>query len=181
MLEVVDDCRLEMRTAGQMMHTPERAYLEALERTRLAYVPLMDAELLKYAPQVFDVWPTFFKEGVLLFEDYLRGAEDEPDPEVRFHSCCRLRFEDGWCLQNGGFIGRFFIWIDHPRAFMNFSFSEFSGLCCPTEYVETVFGRSLAAMVDQFTEYAEESVEEDQPFYRGLAEHYSKQWLLRGR
>lgn len=119
------------------------------------------------------------KEGVLLLEDRPRGEVDEADPEARVLGCYRLRFEDGWGLKNAGFLGRFLVWIDHPRVFMNFSFSEFSGLCCPPENVQSAFGQSLATLVEQFAKYAEDVTEEnDRSFYRNLANHYGRQWLL---
>jgi hypothetical protein len=181
-IESVAKCSVEKITAGRMMSTPERAHLDALTSAGLVYVPLPEAGLLTFAQKLFDVWPVAFKEGVLLLEDRPRGEEDEADPEARFLGCYRLRFDDGWGLQNAGFLGRFLVWIDHPRAFMNFSFSEFSGLCCPPEQVQSVFGQSLATLVKQFADYADKVTEEvDRSFYLSLADHYSKQWLLRAR
>jgi hypothetical protein len=179
-IEFVDKCSVEKITAGRMMSTPERVQLDALASAGLVYVPLPEAGVLTFGQNLFDVWPAAFKKGVLLLEDRPRGEEDEADPEARFLGCYRLRFDDGWGLQNAGFLGRFLVWIDHPRVFMNFSFSEFSGLCCPPEGVQCVFGQSLGALIEQFAYYAERLVEEDdRSFYLGLADHYSKQWSLR--
>jgi hypothetical protein len=179
-IEPLGNCGVEKLTAGRMMCTPERARLEILESAGLAYVPFPEIELLRFGEQLFNFWPTRFSEGVILLEDHPRGEKDQPNSELRFVNCHRLRFEDGWALKNAGFLGRFLVWIDYPCVFMNISFSEFSGLCCPPEHIESIFGQPLETLVKQFAEYAEKILEEDdRSFYLGLTDHYSKQWLLK--
>ncbi len=171
-------CDAQLRLAADLMVSPDTADLAALRARHLVYAPLPEDGIRKRYQSLYSRWSSNLRDGVLVFEDGMRGRLDRPDYRQRLTVLGKVSFDSESAFVNSGFMGRFLVWIDYPNALMTCDMYDFSGFCANRETIAQVFERTIKDLVADFEAYVRKVPEEDgQPYYEKLAALYASQEL----
>jgi hypothetical protein len=161
------------RMMSALMPRPGFIDAELLAQRGLVYTPFFEDGVLEVSDKIFARWSVQFESGLTVYQDNMDQLESMA-PEARFTQASRIVFRSSECLKNGGFYGRFFVWLDQ-ESFFYLDMIDASGICCREADLTMVLGCSLedhlASLKTQLDDYEDP---QERAYYESLIRNSTK-------